>query len=372
MNAIGGLKTDKEVFLLLRMPNWLGDCVMALPALRHLSEALPGTRIFLAGRGRFRDLLAGQPGVAGYIVTPEKGAANLFRSLSGVGKKSTDSTLPRKIDIGLLFTNSFSTAMWVWRIGAKTRIGYRRDCRGLFLTHPIPCGGIEKSWHSVRYYLWLARFAETMIGKSGRAPRREVESTADYLLPRLSVEETDRSAAAETLRQAGTEGRYAVIAPASAYGKVKDWPPEHYRRLVRSLNLDFGLPVVVTGGAEHAAVCAEIAAGQKAVLNLAGKTTLPAFAGVLAGAELFVGGDSGGAHLAAALDVPTIVIFGITNPDRTRQTGARVRIFGGENRDLDLKTMESREKAARALAAILPESILEAVGGFLGREAGIA
>ena len=372
MSVTGGQGTGGGVSLLLRMPNWLGDCIMALPAVRHLSEALPGTRIYLAGRRQFRDLLAGQPGVAGYVEAPERGAVNLFRGLSRSGKKFAGPIPLSKIDIGLLFTNSLSTAMWIWGIGARARIGYRRDCRSLFLTHPIPCGDIENSWHCIHSYLWLARLAETIVGKTGMAPRREVESTADYLAPSLSVEEADRAAAAETLRQAGLEGRYAVIAPASAYGRVKDWPPEHYRRLVRSLNLDFGLPVVITGGAEHAAVCAEIAAGQKATVDLAGRTTLSAFAAVLAGAGLFVGGDSGGAHLAAALGIPTIVIFGITNPERTRQTGAKVRIFGGENHDLNLKSMENREKAARALAAISPESVLAAIGGLLAEETGSA
>lgn len=344
------------------MPNWLGDCVMAMPALRHLAESIPEARIFLAGREPFRRLFSDQAGVSGFVQAPSSGFGQLMKGMSDTKRYVADAGLPA-IDLGLLFTNSLSTAAWMWRTGATHRVGYDLDCRRFFLTHPVPCGGLETSWHFVRYYLWLATFSESILRESETVRPRQVEPLADYMLPALSVGEESRESAASLLRECGVEGPYAVIAPASAYGPVKDWPPEHYRELVKILNHDFKLPVAVTGGGGQADVCRAIAADQKAAVNLAGRTSLDQFAGLLAGADLFVGGDSGGAHVAGALCVPTVVIFGITNPTRTRPGGTRVRHIGeGESRDVKLSTPSAREKAREALAAIAPDRVAAEAG----------
>lgn len=356
------MSSEPVINILVRMPNWLGDCVMAMPALRHLSESMPGARIFLAGREQFRQLFRDQAGVAGFVQAPSSGFGQLMKGMSDTRRSVRDAGLPA-IDLGLLFTNSLSTAAWMWRTGATHRVGYDLDCRRFFLTHPVPCGGLETSWHFVRYYLWLATFAESILREAEAVSPRQVEPLADYMLPALRVGEESREAAAALLRECGLEGRYAVIAPASAYGPVKDWPAEHYRELVKTINRDYKLPVAVTGGGGQAEICQSIADGQKAAVNLAGRTSLDQFAGLLADAALFVGGDSGGAHVAGALRVPTVVIFGITNPTRTRPGGTRVRHIGdGEDRDVKLSTPSAREKARKALEAIAPDRVAAAAG----------
>ncbi|MDR1744446.1 MAG: glycosyltransferase family 9 protein, partial [Planctomycetota bacterium] len=278
------------------MPNWLGDCVMAMPALRRLAESMPRARIFLAGREQFSRFFRDQEGVSGFVPAPSSGFGRLIKGMSGTKRAAREAGLPA-VDLGILFTNSLSTAAWMWRIGARRRLGYDLDCRRFFLTHPVPCGEAERSWHFVQYYLWLAMIAPSVLHESGTTPSAPVEC----LPPSIRVGDASREAALALLRERGFAGRqYAVIAPASAYGPVKDWPPDHYRELVKSVNRDAGLPVVVTGGADQADVCQAIADGQKAAVNLAGKTRLDEFAGLLAGASLFVGGDSGGAHAAGA------------------------------------------------------------------------
>lgn len=357
---MGAILPDRNLNILIRMPNWLGDCIMALPALHHLGEALPAANIYLAGRAPFRELFLAQRGVAGFVEAPGSGFANLVGGLTATKSAVTQGGVPGPIDVGILFTNSLSTAAWMWRTGAAIRIGYNLDCRRVFLSHPVPCGGVEKAWHFIRYYIWLAKFAESTVSESKDVSRRETRPLGEYFLPELSVGEKGRAQAASLLAGSGFSGRYAVIAPASAYGEVKDWPAAHYRRLVEDLNRRLSLPVVITGGAGQQGVCEAIASGQDAAINLAGKTDLDAFAGLLAGAALFVGGDSGGAHVAAALGVPTLVIFGITNPSRTRPSGKKVREIGrGEDHDVKLSTLEAREAAKSALSAIQPETVLE-------------
>ncbi|MDR1535353.1 MAG: hypothetical protein LBU64_09695 [Planctomycetota bacterium] len=353
--------------ILVRLPNWLGDCVMAMPAVRHLAESLPGIGIHLAGRRQFRDLFQSQPGVAGFVAAPDRGLGNLIRGLLA----APEGGRPKRFALGLLLANSLSAAVWLRKAGAGIRMGYDRDCRRLFLTHPVPCGGLEKSWHFVDYCLELARLAEAEAARELALPPRDPAPGAEARLPALAAGRAEREGAAELVREAGIAGPYAVVAPASAYGPVKDWPAAHYRRLIGGLNRDFSLPAILTGGAGQAGAVAELAEGLAAV-NFAGRTPLPLFAGLLAGASLFVGGDSGGAHAAAALGVPTLVVFGATNPARTRPLGRAVRIFGGRGGDADLRNSRTREAAREILAGVSPESLLEAAGELLrSRPAGL-
>ncbi|MCD8139234.1 MAG: glycosyltransferase family 9 protein [Planctomycetaceae bacterium] len=358
--------TDKRFNLLLRMPNWLGDCVMAMPAVRHLVETLPEARIYLGGREGFRNFFLAQPGVSGFVPAPDSGVGNLVKGMTATRRFLRDGGVPGGIDVGLLLTNSVSTAAWLWRLGANIRIGYNRDCRRLFLTYPVPCGGVESSWHFVRYYLWLAKFAEAVVFENEAATERHTEPLTDYMTPTIRVGDEARREAESLLVQLGVSERYAVFAPASAYGPVKDWPVRHYRDLASAL-VKQGMAVVVTGSAKQADVCAAVTEGIRGAVNLAGQTSLDAFAGLLAGASLFVGGDSGGAHVAGALGVPTVVIFGITNPTRTRAGGRRVVCVGdGEAVDVKLSTPAARKAAQAALEAIEPARVLAEIQRVTG------
>ena len=360
--------------LMVRIPNWLGDCVMAMPALRHLAEALPEARLFLAGRTQFREIMSIQPGVAGFVEAPASGPVNLFRSLSRLKNALRAAGLSGTADLGLLFTNSFSTALWLRGTGARIRIGYDLNLRRPLLTHPVPCGTKERERHFIDYYLWLVRVAESGHWLEAGKPRRDgPELSAKHTDPGLEVTPRARVAAAELRRLAGIEGPYAVFAPASAYGEIKDWPPSHYQKLMDGLIRERRLSIILTGGATQAGVCAKIAEGRAQAANLAGKTPLSEFVALLAEAELFVGGDSGGAHAAAALGVPTVAVFGATNKRRTRPMGQKVAVLGGQTRDLDLDLPLVRELARKTLAGIGPEAVLAAAekllsggGGALG------
>lgn len=374
--------TESPFRILVRMPNWLGDCVMATPALRRLRALLPEAELFLAGRPAFRSLFAAQPGVAGWVDAPGGGFGNFLRGLGAARAAVRRATPDGKIDLGLLFTNSFSTAAWLRQTGAGVRVGYNLDCRRIFLTRAVPCGERERSGHFIRYYSRLAEEAAIAAGRaagSGAAEDRskengtktpgELNNSGGLPLPELRVDAAARERMATMLQSAGLRGPYAVFAPASAYGPVKDWPQEQYRALAKMLRREYDLPVLATGGAGQAGVCAAVVAGDAAGVSLAGKTSMEEFAALLAGAALFVGGDSGGAHVAAALGIPTLVIFGVTNPSRTRPIGRRVREIGcGRDHDVKLASAEARAAAARELAAITPETAAAAVRQLLGAD----
>ncbi len=360
---------EKPLTILVRMPNWLGDCVMAMPALRHICETLPQAKIYLSGRRQFGGLFMSQPGVSGFVEAPGSGLGNLVKGLAGAKRRVRGAGVPMPVDFGLLFTNSLSTALWMWRSGAQRRVGYSLDSRRLFLTDPVPCGGVEKSRHFINYYLWLAQTLESALSEGGETPCRQVAPLADYHYPSICVSDAGRNEAARIAHSLGCAGRYAVIAPASAYGPVKDWPVENYRALVKTLNHEFGLSVLVTGAAAQKDVCQAIADDQKAAYNTAGLTSLDGFLGMLADARAFIGGDSGGAHVAAALSIPTIVIFGITNPSRTRPTGRRVASLGeGAEKDIKLNTPRARAAAKHALASIRPEQVAKKLAALFAAD----
>lgn len=365
--------SDEPINILVRMPNWLGDCVMSLPAVRHLRETAPQARLYLAGKPFLRGLLTAQPGVAGFVETPPSGLKPLAKSLFVSRNSLVGPELIRGIDLGLLFTNSISSAIWLWRTGAERRIGFNTDCRRMFLTDPIACGRLERSWHFIRYYSWLAMAAENILRHTTKTSFRVLDTLDDFFTPALTVGDYGRREAEGLLRGAGVSGKYAVFAPASAYGPVKDWPPAHYRSLAERLRRELSLSIVLTGSSAQSGTCASIAEGVEASANLAGRTSLEGFAGLIAGSSLFVGGDSGGAHVAAALGVPTVAIFGITNPSRTRPMGTRVAIIGkGSDSGVNLDSPAAQKRARKALDSIVPDEVYETARQLIEKREGVS
>lgn len=352
--------------ILIRMPNWLGDCIMALPAVKYIHDSIPDAEIALAGRDSMAELLSVQYGVSQVVKSPESGVTHLIAS---VFSSTDDSVKPFRADLGVLFTNSLSTAVWMWNMGVKNRLGYNLDARRFFLTHPVVCDKRNNALHFVDYYLHLAKrvVKEVKSWQNSFLPVHDVLIDDDLLQLDLHLNMQGKKAAADLLAEIGVRDHYAVIAPASAYGPVKDWPPEYYRELVRTIVNSYDLPVIVTGGTAQYDVCQAIADDYDEVYNLAGRTTLGSFLGLLAGASLFVGGDSGGAHAAAALGVPTLVIFGITNPARTFPTGRNVSMLGRGSREaIKLNTPEAKAMAEEALQAISVEDASDAVELMIG------
>ncbi len=339
--------------ILVRAPNWLGDCVMSLPALDALRAALPDAALDVACRDPLRACFAAHPAVRDVLEAPARsGPWRLWASGRAVRRRM-------RYDAGLLFTNSFSTAFWMWSAGPLRRVGTRREGRGVFLTEAVPLRRELDAAHMTDFYLHLAARLGADPGPGIPPPG----AGPDPVVPGLRVPVAGREEA-DRLREAlAVDRSYAVFAPASAYGPVKDWPSERYADLAARMVAAWRLDVLVTGTPDQQEVCAAVAAsGGDGVKNAAGAGGLAGFFGLLDQAELFVGGDSGGAHAAAALDVPTLVLFGLTEPGRTRSLGKRVRMLGtgGATRP-DLDDPRFRERAREALAALDTDRVWQAV-----------
>jgi heptosyltransferase-2 len=274
--------------LLILAPNWLGDAVMALPAIADVHRASPETAITVAARPAIAPLFGLVPHVNDVVV------------LEG-------SPLGSGYDAALLLPNSFRSALIVSRAGIPERWGYRTQWRAPLLTRAIdraPAG-----LHQVEYYQQLVH----ALG----FPNGPVD-------PTLEVPQAVRAAGADALARAGWDRQSPLVAlaPGAAYGGAKRWPPEFFAELTRALAAD-GVICAMVGSAADAATGKEIASHAGAggnLINLIAETDLPTLGGVLVHCRALVSNDSGAMHLGAALGVRVTAMFG---PTDERVTGPR-------------------------------------------------
>ena len=275
--------------LLLRIPNWLGDLVLALPVID--AAAADGPLVIL-GPEPFRELLEPRYPSLRYLAvsrTRRWAQAGAIRALQ-----------PSR---ALLLTESLSSAILAWLARVPVRVGYAAEGRSLFLTRAVPRAGVARSTARAHEYQVLAEAA----GLTVRSALPQVASTKA---------EADRGRA--LLREAGVaEGSsYAVLAPGASYGPAKQWGPERFATVASTLEARRIRSVIVGAGADREASERLKGASDapRGLVDLTGRTGLGELVGVLGGSALVVSNDSGVMHLAAALGRPTVAIFGSTSP----------------------------------------------------------
>ena len=290
------------VRILLRATNWVGDVVISLPALRALRDHHRGDHVAVLARPWVAALYRLLPEVDEVLVEEPKG-----RHAGSAGRALLAGEIhERGFERAILLPRSFATAWTAWRAGIPERWGYRGELRSPFLTHPVPFAS-RPGEHELFRHLRL-------VAATG-APLPEVP---DATFP---VPDALRRSARQKLAEAGLPGGpFAAAHVASFAHEAKRWPGERFAALFTRLAAERGLPVVLLGSAAEAPMNARVAALARAArgLDLAGQTSLPEVLGVVAEAELFVGNDSGLAHLANAAGTPTTVVFGPTDPEATR------------------------------------------------------
>ncbi len=282
--------------LVVRAPNWLGDAIMALPALEAVRRACAGATIVLAARPSIAPLFEEETPAAPdeIVVVDDKTETARLRAAGA--------------DAILLLPNSFGSAWLASRAGIAGRWGYRGQGRGWMLTRGVarPGGRV----HHIEYYLSLVRALgiEAPAVTPRLAPRPRTLEQADALL-------RDHGAPAG--------GRLVGFAPGAAYGHAKRWPPDRVARVVAGLAARGETAVLVGATADRdtaRAIESVLPAGVRAV-DLVGRTTLRQLVGVIARCAAFVSNDSGAMHVAAALGVPLTAIFGPTDERVTSPGG---------------------------------------------------
>lgn len=291
--------------ILVRATNWLGDAVMAIPALEAIRSHEPGAEIVVLARPWVADLYRGQGHADRIVVYDNSGRHHGF-----LGRERLAAELRReKFDVAVLFQNALDAAWLVWRAGIPVRIGYARDGRSWLLTRaiPVPRDG-EAPAHETLYYLELLR----RVGWLARLP------TVDRIT--LRVPDDARRDAEQRLMTAGARKSAAWIAfaPGAAYGSAKCWPPERYAALADRMIDACDADVILFGAPGERDMAARIAKAMRhTAFNLAGATSVGELPALLASCRLFIGNDSGAMHVAGAVGLPVVGIFGPTDPEGT-------------------------------------------------------
>jgi heptosyltransferase-2 len=262
--------------ILIVAPNWLGDAVMALPAIRDVRRHFSAESLTVAARQSVATLFRAVPGID-RIVVPD-GKATAARP---------------KADIGILLPNSFRSAWQLKRAGVTERWGYRSDFRSVLLTKAVRRP--RRKVHFAEYYSYLVRQLGVETGP---------------LTPQLIVPAATVTSAAKLLHDRGWHPDQPLIgvAPGAAFGHAKRWPTERFAALAARLSGDAGAMCVVLGRNEDRDAGRDVPG-----INLVGQTDLMMLMGVLTHCRALVANDSGALHLAAALGIPVTGIYGPTD-----------------------------------------------------------
>ena len=304
--------------ILIRATNWIGDAIMALPALRAVRKRFPEAEIAIVGRPYVADIYRDQEICDQLIPYDPRG---LHAGLSGRERLAAE-LRAQKFDMALLLQNAFDAAWLAWRARIPERIGYARDARSFLLTKavPLPRHG-EIPAHEKFYYLELLRRAGWL------------DSAQDETFISLRVSEEKRRSADEFLCESGVRQgalRIAIGAGAS-YGSAKCWPPPRFAEVANQLQSEADADVILFGTAAEASVSTAISAEmRRPPIDLTGKTAIADLPALLSQCHLFIGNDSGAMHVAAAVGLPVIAVFGPTDPEGTAPVTPRCSIVQQE------------------------------------------
>ena len=278
--------------LIVRLPNWVGDVIMALPALQAMQNM--GIDLQLVGKPWAKDLLAGT-GLP--VIKVEK---NVLKTIDNLKKINTDKVL--------LLTNSLSSALLA-RLAFKVPIGYKDHGRQIFLKRYL---NINHETHEVARLWDIARFASSYWFPHMPWP----EGIPARLRLDLSASAIDN--AKRALDLAGIKQPFWVLCP-FAHGTGKNGQSKigpHWRELSKHLSKDYQL--VVCPGKHEESMCASLVPEATVLSGL----NLCDYAAVLSHAKRVIANDSGPMHMAAAVGADTLGLFGVSDPQRTSPWGA--------------------------------------------------
>jgi len=267
--------------VLIEVPTWLGDCVMITPAIENIVKLYPDANITIFGSVVSTRVFEHHPNVQRIVIDDSRKqkfrAFHLYKQARQLGK----------FDCAISFRRTLASKLFIWFCKAPLKGNYRRY--------------IKRAIHQVVRY-------NDFVNKVFK-----VNTTASQLT------------ICENLKPVNTyqsDEKLLGINPGASYGSAKRWYPEEFAKVASSLSSQYD--IVIFGGPNEVDIAADIEKGliKESVSNyqnLAGSTTIPELINHISNLDLFITGDSGPMHVAAAFQVPTVAIFGPTKDDETSQ-----------------------------------------------------
>jgi lipopolysaccharide heptosyltransferase II len=313
------LHPEKIQNLLIRGTNWVGDSVMAIPALREIRRIFKRAHISLLVRPWVRDVYSAVDFVDSVLVYDKDG---VHHGLGG-GRRLISDLRRHGYDGAILLQNAMEAAIIAFCAGIPCRIGYARDGRGVLLTHPAAINPELHKLHQAYYYLGI-------LYSVGLLTERPWEPGCNPIAVEIGVRDEDLGAARQLLRDCGIErGRLLVgLNPGAYYGGAKRWLSDRYAAVADSLAERFRAQVLIFGSSGERDIANEIASAMKfQPVIFAGRTTLGQLMGLIKECGLLITNDSGPMHLAAALGVSQIAIFGSTSEIATGPLSPKAEVI---------------------------------------------
>ncbi|MBL7211456.1 MAG: lipopolysaccharide heptosyltransferase II [Desulfobacteraceae bacterium] len=348
----GRRQIDKSLIhrILVRATNWVGDGVMTLPALEAVRRNFPSSSITVLAKPWVLSLFEAHPAVD-HVMPFEKGEG----AFTGLGEMLRIIRLIRKekFDLAILFQNAFEAALLTCLGGVRLRLGYNTDSRGLLLTHGVIRDNEVLKVHQVEYYLSILR---------------AMDWEAKGSEPSLHVRGKNREEAMGFLASEGIRDEEYLIGlgPGAIFGGSKRWPPGRFARIGEWAAERWGARILLFGSSKEREICEEVAREMgHTPVNFCGRTSLGEAMGLINLCQLFVTNDSGLMHVSAALGVPTVAIFGSTDPNATGPGGLRTMVV---RHDVECAPCMKPECPThhRCMLSIEPEVVWEAMAALKG------
>ncbi|HSW43990.1 MAG TPA: lipopolysaccharide heptosyltransferase II [Phycisphaerae bacterium] len=298
--------SDPERILIV-LPNWVGDLVLATPALQALRSRFPNARITGLLKNHLAEVLSGSEWIDEFVFWP-LGASKPSRRQGFLGLAGE--LRDQRFDVAMLFTNSFRSALIARLAGIKRRVGYDREGRGLLLTDkllPHKFDGRYVPTPMIRYYNAMARYLGC----------RECPEQPEL----FTTEEQERVAAA-AIEAAGVAGDrpIVVINPGASYGPAKCWLPERFAEVADRLVSLCRAAVFVACAPAEIDVARQVASRMRERATVLDDPVmrLGPLKAFVRRASLLVTNDTGPRHFANAFGTPVVTLFGPTDPEWTR------------------------------------------------------
>jgi heptosyltransferase-2 len=282
--------------ILVRMPNWIGDMVMATPILFELRKKFPKSSITAMCHYPICSLLKKDPNIDEILPFDKTSFFNKEKRKDIVRKIKI-----KNYDLGVLLTNSFSSAWFFFSGGIKYRVGFTKPSRFFFLNMPVKFPENKKQQHLVITY-------KKMLVPLG------IENS--FSSPKLYIDETELTETKKILKDYGYEEEKGIIGinPGAAYGAAKCWIPNRFREITLKLLEKTNKYIIFFGDSSHQelikSICKDLS---KRVINLCGVTTVSQLTHLISLCDIFLTNDSGPMHIASALKIPLVALFGSTS-----------------------------------------------------------
>ncbi|MBA3036114.1 MAG: lipopolysaccharide heptosyltransferase II [Desulfobacterium sp.] len=334
--------------ILIRATNWVGDAVMTLPALEAVRENFPSARITVLARPWVAPLFENHPAVNDVLIFQKHDS--FIKDLAEI-KSLIESIKEKQFDLALLFQNAFEAAIIAYLGGIKYRVGFDSDGRGLLLTHAIKRTNEIFKIHQVEYYLSILK---------------ALGYTAESRNPAIHIAEDVLAKADNLLKLNGiNEDDFLLgFAPGAIFGNAKKWPPERFAEIGDLAAQRWGAKTIIMGSKKEQYI-GSIVTGLMRYnpVDFCGTTSLEEAIAIISRCNFFLSNDSGLMHVAAALGVPTLAIFGSTDHVATGPRGPKTRIL---KHNIDCAPCMKQECPTdfKCMLSITPEEVWQEMEQF--------